>query len=216
MSVELSPIAERNFLALESELQTLSKRLRFAAGHFQTNAETERRQAVRVALYALSDFVGNVFSREQELRLPLNELFYGLHDLDRGQVVGVLKPTKVKHRAKRSLTAGILRAGGAALMDIYQQGGVARDEAARKAAIMLNGVGYRDERGQRITGKTVEHWRDDLKSRPRESADDVRRYTAILGFWKVGRPSEVESVAQSLLDALPAWVAPTIPKNPTS
>ena len=213
MSIELSPVGERNLDLLANELQTLSKRLHFAVACFRRSAEGERRPSVRIAVNALSEFVGNVFSLDQDLRLPLNQLLYGLDDLDRGQVVPLLEPTKVRHRAKRSLATGHLRAEGAALMDIYQQGGMARDNAARKAATMLNSAGYRDEREQRITGKNVVRWRDDLKARQRENADDVRRYNTILSWLKLERPNEAEAVAKFLLDALPDLAAPTISKE---
>jgi hypothetical protein len=212
----LSSVGERNLTALACELETLSKRLRFAVEKFRTRSESERRPAVRIAVNALSEFVGNVFSLDQDLRLPLNQLLYGLDDLDRGQVIPMFEPTKVRHRARRSLTTGHLRAGGAALMDIYQQGGIARDNAAGKAAIKLNGAGYRDEKGQRITGKNVVRWRDDLRARQSENADDVRRYNTILSLFKIEHPKEAETAAQFLLDALPDLVAPTIPRNPVS
>lgn len=214
MSIELSPAGRRNLEALAIELQTLSKRLRFAVEAFKRSPENDRRAAVRMAVNASSEFVGNVFSLDQDLRLPLNQLLYGLADLDNGQVVPFLKPAKVRHRARRSLTTGHLRAAGAALMDIYQQGCMARESAAARAAAKLSGAGYRDEKGKRITGKNVVRWRDDLKARHRKNADDVRRYNTILSLFKLEKPSDAETVALSLLDALPDLVAPSIPRNP--
>jgi hypothetical protein len=214
--MELSEAAEQNLTALEGELQTLKRCLRFATIGFRASAGSERRTAVRIALNAVSSFVDNVFSLDQELRQPLNELLYGLDDLDRGQVIQLLKPNKTSHRAKKSLSAGHLRAAAAALMDLYQQAGMARETAARQAALKLNGAGYRDDKGQSVAAKQVKRWRDDLKAPLDKNDDAVRKYNVALSFLESTHPGDPDSAARFLLDALPDAIAPTIPQKAVS
>jgi hypothetical protein len=214
--MELSATGERNLEALAAELQTLETSLRLATDAFCASTGSERRCAVRAALNVLSNFVGNVFSLDQDLRLPLNQLLYELHDLDHGQVGPLLKRSEVSHRAKKPLASGFLRASAAALMDLYQQDNVPRDQAARRAAIKLNERGYRDDKGRRITAKEVERWRDELKS-PRDKGDAaVVRYNCVLEWLKSSHPGKPDAAAEFLLDALPDGIAPSIPKIPAS
>jgi len=211
--MELSATAERNLEALAGELEGLSKILRFAADQFRARPADERRPAVRIALYALSNFVGNVFSLDQDLRQPLNELLYGLNDLDHGQVVPLLKSAKVSHRAKGALSTGFLRAGAAALMDLHQQAGMPRKQAAQHAATKLNEHGYRDDKGGRVAAKEVERWRDEMKS-PQDKGDlAVERYKFVLEWLKSSHPDEPKKAAEFLLDALLDLISPSIPKN---
>jgi hypothetical protein len=212
--MELNGSAERNLVALVAELLTLKKNLQFAADAFRASTGGERRPPVRVAVHALSNFVGNVFSLDQDLRLPINELFYGLHDLDQGQVRPLLAQAKVNHRPKGGLSINFFRAGAAALMDLYLQAGMARKGAAGHAAIKLNKLGYRDENDQRIDAKNVERWRDELKS-PRDKSDLAAvRYNALLAWLKSGHPGKPEKAAEFLLGAFPEMIGPSIPKNP--
>jgi hypothetical protein len=203
-------------MELSVELQTLEKCLRFAVDAFRATAGSERRVPVRIALNALSNFVGNVFSLDQDLRLPLNELLYGLHDLDHGQIVAVLQPAKVSHRPKSALRTDVMRAGAAALMDLYRQAGMARKQAAMHAAIKLNELGYRDEKDQRIDAKNVERWRDELKSPQDKSDEAAGRYQFILEWLKFSHPAKPGEAAEFLLGALPDLSAPSIPKKHSS
>jgi hypothetical protein len=214
--MELSVSAERNLEALAGQLQLLSHWLRYSADKFRASPENERRHAVGVAVKVLSEFVGNVFFLDQDLRQPINALLYALHDLDHGQVGPLLRPSKVGHRAKKPYETGLFRADAAALMDLYRQAGMARKQAAMHAAVKLNELGYRDDKGRRITAKKVERWRDELKS-PQDLGDaGVGRYKLSLDLLKGNRPGDLEKAAKSLLDFVPDMIAPSIPRKPTS
>jgi hypothetical protein len=215
-SLELSVTDERNLQVLAAELQILEKCLRFAVGGFRASIGSERRPPVRIALNALSNFVGNVFSLDQDLRQPLNELLYGLHDLDHGQIVPLLAQAKVNHRPKGALSINLFRAVAAALMDLYLQAGMSRKGAAGHAAIKLNELGYRDENDQRIDAKNVARWRDELKSPLDKGAAAVPRYHFILEWLRFSHPNEPDKAAEFLLGALPDMIAPSIPKNLSS
>lgn len=200
--------------ALATDLRELALRLRVASNGFQASAENKRRPAVRIALSALSEFVSNAFALDQELCLPLNQLLYGLEDLDGGPPGLLLKPTKVSHRAKKPLAIRLFRAMAAALMDIYQQADVPRKVAASRAANKLNGLGYRDEKGQRIAPKNIERWRDELKAPMGKSDLAVDRYRFMLEILNSKHPNEPESAAEFLLDVLPGIAARSIPRKP--
>lgn len=199
---------------LTPELVRLHHKLQFATKEFRSRAGNERRPAVRIVLNALSDFLGNVYALDQDLRLPINELLYAIDDLDRGKVVALLKPAKVDHRPPNPLSNGLLRADAAALMDIYQQDKMTREQAASQAAFKLNELGYRNENGQRIAAKEIENWRDQMKERQGKEDIAAAQYAKLLSELKSKYPNEPKKAAQFLLDVLPDMIPPTIPANP--
>jgi hypothetical protein len=199
---------------LTAELLKLSALLRQATDGFQAGNSEMRRPAVRIALGGLSEFVGNVFALDQELRLPLNHLLYGLHDLDHGQSGSLLKRTKVRHRSKGPLSVRLFHAMAAALMDVYQQAKPPRESAAIRAAHKLNELGYRDEKGQHIAAKSVNRWRNELNAVRGKGDLAADRYKYLKKMLKSKYPDRPEKAAQFLLDVLPGIATRTIPRKP--
>jgi len=200
--------------ALTAELVKLHHKLQFATNKYRGSGGDGRRPAVRIALNALSDFLGNVYALDQDLRLPINELLYAIDDLDRGKVLELVEPAKVDHRPPNPLSNGLFRATAAALMEVYKLDKMPRKQAAAHAARKLNKLGYRSENGQRITAKEVENWRDLMKERQGKNDIAADRYATILSELKSKYPKEPKKAAQFLLGVLPDMIPPTIPANP--
>lgn len=200
---------------LIAELHALSARLQVASEQFQT-IPVKRRAAAGNALGALSEFVGNVFPIDQELRLPLNHLLYGLYDLDQGQCEALLRPRTVKHRPKLALVRRLFRACASALMDVLIQQGISRGRAASAAARKLNGLGYRDDQGQRLQGKSIVAWRNEVKAGDVSKDPAVQRYRCILELLDSKHPSAPVEAERALLGALPGLaVREILKKTPT-
>jgi hypothetical protein len=200
---------------LIAELHALSARLQVASEQFQI-MPAKRRAAAGNALGALSEFVGNVFPIDQELRLPLNHLLYGLYDLDHGVCEALLRPRAIKHRPKLALVHRLFRACAAALMDILIQQGIARGRAASATAKKLNELGYRDDQGQRLQAKSIVAWRNDVKAGDVSKDPAVQRYRYILELLDSKHPGAPVEAERALLGALPGLAVREILKKTPS
>lgn len=200
---------------LIAELHALSTRLQVASEQFQM-MPVKRRAAAGSALAALSEFVGNVFPIDQELRLPLNHLLYGLYDLDQGQREALLRPRTVKHRPKLALVHRLFRANASVLMDVLVQQGISRGRAAGAAAKKLNELGYRDNQGQRLQAKSIVAWRNEVKAGDVSKDPAVQRYRFILKLLDSKHPGAPDEAERVLLGALPGLAVREIPKKPPS
>jgi hypothetical protein len=119
------------------------------------------RAAVRIALVGVINLLSELYPDDQSLARPLNELLYGLVDLDRGKVVPLLKPTKVFNSPGNSLANDLFRAIPAAAMTrLVKGGGMNRNDAAREIASRLTKMGYRDSSGNPIAGRQIAKWRE--------------------------------------------------------
>ena len=116
---------------------------------------------------------------EVSLLLPLNELLYGLYDLDRGKVVALLGPTKVSHSPGIATSDELFRAMAAAAMTcLVERTAMTRAQAAKDVARRLSRMGYKHPSGKEIKpaqivgaipadpGKPLEH-------RPQERGEVV-------------------------------------------
>jgi hypothetical protein len=97
------------------------------------------RDRVRVALVGLIHLISDIFPNESRFALPLNELLYGLMDLDRGKVVPLLSPTKTPINPGNALADDLFRAIPAAAMTCLVDGKVMnRIPASRDILKRLN------------------------------------------------------------------------------
>jgi hypothetical protein len=198
------------------ELETVFARLQAATEMFQMcGADVGRRKAVRNAVGALSEFVGNIFPHHQELRLPLNQLLYSLYDLDHGQQGTLLKRTTVLNRSKAPLSVRFFRAMAVVLMDLYKPTKKPLEAAAIAAATKLNSLGYKDERGKDVVAKTLNGWRNELKAHSGDPDLGVERYKTVLKELKLKYPNKPDEAAEALLKMLPAMAVRTIVPKPT-
>jgi hypothetical protein len=156
---------------LIAEVWKLAFLLRVSKAQFNPDSDDHGRSGVRNALIAVIYFISRVLPDGPDLASSLNELLLALKDLDVGQVVPMVQRANVENRPPTSRSTLLFRAMAAVLMELNQQAGFPRREAAEKAARELNRAGYRDgPKKQRITAAQVEDWRDNVKA-PRASND---------------------------------------------
>lgn len=191
-----------NSEALLGGLLELSSRLRAASAQLQGPAGAQLPSTI-ATVFAFYKFVAQVFPNEPEYCMPINAVLYALLDVANGQKPPLFKP--VKGRRGVPFSESIFRAAAAALMEFYQQSGIARKVAARDVAIELDRMGYRNE-GREITADNVENWRDEMREEGGTPAAD--RYLYILKELGSGFPKEPKKAAQFLFNALPGIHSP--------
>lgn len=157
---------------------------------YKPSAPDGGREAIYDDLRAIIEFVSTVIPQRPDVVQPLRELLYGLKDLERGTVVPLLKPAKLRGRPLNSYSEELLRADAAVLMDLKQQAGVDRGVAANMVARDFNKHGYRDG-GKKITGKCVIAWRNKVKENAGTSNLAVaRRFSFALTLLEKSYPNE--------------------------
>jgi hypothetical protein len=200
---------------LIAELRKLSFLLRVSKAQFYPDADDHGRSGVRNALIAVINFISQVLPDGPDLASSLNELLLALKDLDVGQVVPMVQRANIENRPPISLATLLFRAMAAVLMELNQQAGLSRREAAVKAARELNRLGYRDGAKQRITAAQVEDWRDNVKA-PQASNDlGAQRYSLSLEELQRQYPGKPQEAFKFVLDVLPGLSTPTIPGKPS-
>lgn len=200
--------------AILQRLAELRQRLTVAAAAFDKSAPDAGRSTLHIVLGSLDAFMAAMLgTKNPQVLIPLRQLRYALHDLDRGKVVPLLTPRKVKGRPRDAADEEGLRAFGAASMELFIKGGIARKEAARRVAATLHGLGYREPQNERITPQDVEGWRDRLRSeRP---ADNVAAGRFHRMTTTSHHPSQDPILAAKLiLQHIPRVAPPAIPKKP--
>jgi hypothetical protein len=95
---------------------------------FRPDPPTQARGRAKNALVGVIKFVLHLFPNEPTLALPLNELLYGLEDLDHGKVTALLEPVRVPNNPGVPLSEDLFRATVAAG---ECQGGFAQHGLAR-------------------------------------------------------------------------------------
>jgi hypothetical protein len=75
---------------LQAALRFCSGALRIAAAGYDPSRPADGRACVRIALVGVIHLISELCPNEASVLLPLNELLYGLHDLDHGKVVPLL------------------------------------------------------------------------------------------------------------------------------
>ena len=202
-------------------LSELLASLMHARRNFDPSESDYGRAGIYQALLGIIDYITAVIPHRPDLLIPLRELLYGLRSLDDGTTVPLLQAVELDHRPPNGISQDLLRADAAVLMELkvmelrLQKKPKFRDEAANMVAHLLNRLGLRDG-GDRIIGKQVAAWRDQMKKGVQKPDFAVKRY-----FWTLGelradfrtilrRRSSISSVASSEMHA------PTIPKKGVS
>jgi hypothetical protein len=191
----------------------LRQQLAFAAQKFEKSAPDGGRSSVHMTLRAFDEFLAAMFgTREPSVFIPLSQLQYALHDLDRGKVVSLLAPQKVGRRPRDPAAKDALMALAAASMELLIDGGVPRKHAARQVADDLHGRGYRNGVSKRISAQNVEDWRDRMRTElPSENAA-VGRFRRMVAS-ESQFPDPV-TAARHILDRISLVAPPEIPKKP--
>jgi len=185
--------------------------------HACATANVEQPQEVRKVaaniLIKVIDLILELHPEHPEWVIPLNQLLYGLKDLDRGKPNILFQPVKLDNRPPNTIADVIFRAIPAAAMTILmKKGRVKRTEAAATIARRLNKLGYRDGSGGPFKGNQVAQWREDIMAqRPRELS--ARRYHDALKEVEAMEPQEAMTY---ILNALPSLPPPHFPQNPGS
>jgi hypothetical protein len=196
-------------------LQRLNVGLRRAASAYDQSAEDAGRGSVLLTLHAVDDFLKVTLGiRDPSLFIPLAQLQYALHDLNRGKVVPLLAPKKVKNRPRDSTSREGFRALAAVAMELFIKGDVSRKQAARDVAAALSQMGYMNGPGKPITAKLVEDWRDRMTTERSTEYEPAGRFhrmrTKLLAMF----PNDPSAAARYLLGRMPTTVPPDIPKKP--
>jgi hypothetical protein len=184
-----------------------------ASSLYNAKAPQDVRKAAANILIKVIDVILEFYPKNPEWVIPLNQLLYGLRDLDRGKRNRLFEPVKLDNRPPNTIADVIFRAIPAAAMTILtKKGRVKRTEAAEMVAKRLNKMGYRDRSGGPFKGIHVAQWREDIMAqRPREVA--ARRYRDALHEVEAMAPAEAVTY---LLAALPNLPPPHFPENPGS
>jgi hypothetical protein len=198
-----------------ARLKTLQQELSFAAESFQNGGPEQVRPSVQIALGLIHTFLLTVFgARDSKPLIPLRQLIYALHDLDRGRAGPLLAPQKTSHRPRDSVAKEAFIAIPAACMELLVEGGIARKDAANRVANALGAMGYRNG-DKRITGENVEDWRDRMRTgSPAENAA-VGRFRRIVDHYRFTHPDPL-TAANLILKRLPQIVPPKIPRKPAT
>jgi hypothetical protein len=137
---------------VQTGLMVLRLELAVAAHLFEKSSPDASRSTVQRTLIAIESFLRTTFgANDPKPLIPLRQLIYALHDLDRGKVVPLLAPQKINHRPRDSLVTEGLMAFAAACMELLIESGVRRKDAARHVAKDLHAKGYRSNRHGTIT-----------------------------------------------------------------
>jgi hypothetical protein len=192
----------------------LRRELAGAADIFESSSPEARRSGVQIALAAIESFlVTTLGANDPKPLMPLRQLNYALHDLNRGKVVALLVPQKTSHRPPDSVAKEAFMAFAAACMELLVESGISRGSAARRVANDLNARGYRRTLNKRITAKYVEDWRDRMRSGSPSESEAVARFQRILILVK-HRFSDPQTAANSILERISHVAPPEIPKKP--
>lgn len=175
---------EENSVDANTHLPALISSLQHARSFYSSDSPDHSRFAAMAALTACIQFTFRTIPNAIDLIMPLRELLDGLDELNAGIQPPMLRQKKKK--GGRSLRRGVetFRAMVAALMELYSNNGMGRDEAAARVAAELGECGYSDERGNPISAERVADWRDKVSEggdsvgakRFRDTCQDMGRF----------------------------------------
>ena len=218
-AVGASTMVENDLSQLSQEILMrvvkLRRELAGAADIFESSSPEARRFGVQIALAAVESFLATTLgANDPKPLMPLRQLNYALHDLNRGKVVALLVPQKTSHRPPDSVAKEARMAIAAACLELLVESGISRGNAARRVANDLNARGYRTSLNKRITAKYVEDWRDRMRSGSPSESEAVARFQRILKHHFSDPQSDPQTAANSILERI-SMVAPAeIPKKP--
>ena len=167
---------------------------------------------VRIAVVGMIQLISAMCPNEVSLLLPLNELLYGLYDLDRGKVVALLGPTKVSHSPGIATSDELFRAMAAAAMTcLVERTAMTRAQAAKDVARRLSRMGYKHPSGKEIKPAQIVDWREKMMTELAAENRAVGRYQTAL-YWV--KDEEPQAALTFLLNALPGVSPARNPKKP--
>ena len=198
--------------AIMRAIAELGETLHTSATYKATHPQEVRKVAGNILIKVI-DLILQLYPEHPDWVIPLNQLLYGLRDLDRGKPNILFEPVKLDNRPPNTIADVIFRAIPAAAMTVLmKKARVKRTEAAQTIAGRLNKLGYIDRSGGPIKGIQVAQWREDIMAqRPRELA--ARRYLDALKEVEALEPQEAVTY---LLNALVSLPPPHFPQNPVS
>jgi hypothetical protein len=199
--------------AIMARIERLAVTLHQSSTYDGQGPQEVRKVAANV-LIKVVDLVLELYPDHPEWVVPLQQLLFGLKDLDRGKPNRLFEPVKVDHCPPNSISDVMFRAIPAAAMTcLMERGGIKRTQAAATIAKRLNALGYTDRFGGAIKGAQVEQWREEaMAKRPKEELA-ARRYHEALIEVEAKAPQEAVTY---LLESLPRLPPPHFPNNPGS
>jgi hypothetical protein len=183
-----------------------------ARKRFDPSGPDHGRAGVYQALLGIMEYFAVVIPSRPDLAVPLRELLYALRGLDNGTIVPLVQAVELDHRPPNPISQDLLRADAAVLMELKRQAGEGRKAAAETVARRLNRLGFRDG-GQRIIGKRVAAWRDQMRRAVQEPDFDAKRYFWILGKLKDRFPKDPQAAFEFFLDCMTDLDTRTIPNK---
>lgn len=191
-----------------AELATAMELLPLAAGSYDPNGPDYGRRGARNTLIAVVRLLAVLFPNTPTLPLALQDLLQGLADLDRGTVIPLLKPAKVRGRPPNPLGNDLFRALAAAAMTcLMEQQGMSLDLAARDIATRLRRLGYP---AGRISHRNIAKWREKMMTERAAENLGVQRYQLAL---KSTRQMTANEAVTFLLNSLTTLSAGEFPKK---
>jgi hypothetical protein len=162
---------------LQAAIRFAFNALKQASADYDGVQPTIARKRVAVALFGLIRLISDVFPKESRFALPLNELLYGLMDLDRGKVVPLLSPAKTPNNPGSALADDLFRAIPAAAMTCLMQGNVMkRIPASQDILKRLKRMGTTHLSGKQITAGQIVKWREKMMTELASEDPAVARY----------------------------------------
>jgi hypothetical protein len=173
----------------------------------------DKRKITANILIKVIELVLGLWPDHPEWAIPLNQLLYGLKDLDRGKANSLFDPVKLTNRPPNEIADVIFRPIPAAAMTCLMEDGAKRTEAADQIARKLNKMGYKDRSGGAIKGSQVAQWREEAMSLwPKERLAAQRYRDALEEVKGMG----AQKAVTYLLGSLPGFPPPHFPEKPTS
>jgi hypothetical protein len=176
-----------------------------ASSMYNAKDPQDSRKITANILIKVIDLVLELWPAHPEWVIPLNQLLYGLKDLDRGKANKLFQPVKLDYRPPSEIADVVFRPIPAAAMTCLVKDGKKRTEAADMIARKLNTMGYRDRSGGAIKGSQVAQWREEaMAPRPKEKIAADRYWVALNEVKEKGfRAQEAVTYLLGLLPSLP-------------
>lgn len=204
---------ENMAVVMARELVGLNRMLTVGRTIYMSGTPDSDRIGIRTALSGCINFIKQVLPDGVDLVPPLSDLLYALHDLDKGHASSFLKPIPKRGGRHIAISLELFRAMAAALMELYQQAGKSRSEAAAEVAQKLDSLGYHDGK-KAISAERVEDWRDKVS----EGGNSLgaKRFKSVLTSVRKAHPDDPVAAIGLVFDALPPAVRSLIPTQPAS
>ncbi|MFY9836128.1 MAG: hypothetical protein WAK55_06595 [Xanthobacteraceae bacterium] len=185
-----------------------------ASSLYNAKLPQDVRKVAANILIKVIDLIMELYPKNPEWVITLDQLLYGLKDLDRGKPNVLFEPVKLDNRPPNTIADVIFRAIPAAAMTcLMRKDGIKRAEAAETIARKLRKLGYKDRSGAAIKTAQIAQWREEAMARRPKEQLAARRYRDALNEVKGMTPEEAVTY---LLASLPNLPPPHFPQNPLS